>query len=81
MRGCLSDLAPSRLVRKARPIFRPYCGTRFPDGEGCGNCVPEYWPRMGCNFQISAQKESASHFDAGTADKSWTVIWLGLEFA
>ena len=32
-------------------------------------------------FRIGAQKETASRFGAGAADKSRTVTWLGLELA
>lgn len=36
---------------------------------------------MGCAFRTGVQKETASRFDVGTANKSRTVIWRGLEFA
>ena len=32
-------------------------------------------------FRTGVQKETASRFDVGTANKSRTVIWRGLEFA
>lgn len=72
---------PFRLVRKAHPSFHPNNGMRFPIGVGCGNCIPEYWPGTGRTFRIGAQKETASRFGAGAADKSRTVTWLGLELA
>ena len=72
---------PFRLVRKAHHSFQPNNGMRLPNGVGCGNCIPEYWPGTGRTFRIGAQKETASRFGAGAADKSRTVTWLGLELA
>ena len=72
---------PFRLVRKAHPSFQPNNGMRLPNGVGCGNCIPEYCSGTGYAFRTGAQKETASCFGAGAADKSWTVFWFGLEFA
>lgn len=84
MRGGPIDSArfgPFRLVWKAHLSFQPNYGMRFPNGVGCGNCIPEYCPGTGCAFRTGVQKETASRFDVGTANKSRTVIWRGLEFA
>lgn len=72
---------PFRLVRKAHPSFQPNNGMRLPNGVGCGNCIPEYCLGTGCAFRTGVQKETASRFDVGTANKSRTVTWLGLELA
>lgn len=81
MRGGPIDSGPFRLVWKAHLSFQPNYGMRFPNGVGCGNCIPEYCPGTGCAFRTGVQKETASRFDVGTANKSRTVIWRGLEFA
>lgn len=71
---------PFRLVRKAHPSFQPNNGMRLPNGVGCGNCIPEYWPGTGRTFRTGAQKETVSRFGAGAAE-NWPVIWFGLEYA
>lgn len=42
---------------------------------------PRILPWNGMRFRTGVQKETASRFDVGTANKSRTVIWRGLEFA
>ena len=36
-------------------------GTGFPDGWGCGKCVPEFAFGMGCGFRLRGQAETTSH--------------------
>lgn len=49
------------MFRKVHPGMNPQSGTRFPKPAPSGNCIPEFAFRVGCNFRLSLDWETASH--------------------
>ena len=81
MRGGPIDSARFGSFGKRVSVFSQIMGCAFQMGWAAETRIPEYCPGTGCAFRTGVQKETASRFDVGTANKSRTVIWRGLEFA
>ena len=80
MRGGPIDSARFGSFGKRISVFSQIMGCAFKWG-GLRKLHPRILPWNGMRFRTGVQKETASRFDVGTANKSRTVIWRGLEFA
>ena len=70
MRGCLSGLAFVSTHPESAPQFAAKYWDTLSEWGVLRKLRPRILTQNGISFQIDAQKETASRFDAGTADKS-----------
>ena len=80
MRGGPIDSARFGSFGKRISVFSQIMGCAFQMGWAAETASQNIALER-CAFRTGVQKETASRFDVGTANKSRTVIWRGLEFA
>ena len=89
-RSQMARIAGCEVARSIRPVsarlesasqFSAKLWDALSKWGGLRKLHPRILPWNGCAFRTGVQKETASRFDVGTANKSRTVIWRGLEFA
>ena len=63
-----STWPPFRPVRKVHLIFWPNNGMHFPNGTGCGNCIPEFAFKTGHGFPNDTLPETVPHYSGEFRD-------------